>query len=65
MYQAPDCLANDSNEYGVDIFRYFLGRLVPGLKKIVALFNCVAIFVIFVVKRNDCVLLYSRLSGPA
>jgi len=47
MYQAPRSWQNLPNFTTLLIFRYFLGRFVPGLKKTIAVFRSFAIFCYF------------------
>lgn len=47
IYQAPAFRANSANLKALDIFLYFLGLFVPGLKKTIAVFNSFAIIYYF------------------
>lgn len=64
MYQAPDRVQNWAKFRGLLILRYFLGRLVPGLKKTIAFFKSIGIFTIFEMNASDCGKFRGRLSGP-
>jgi hypothetical protein len=47
MYQAPQLAQNWPNLSRLVIFRYFLGRLVPGLKKTIAVSSFLLILYYF------------------
>ena len=54
IYQAPAWAQNRAKDVVLLIFRYFLGRFVPGLKKTIAFFRSFDIFTIFDLNAIDC-----------